>query len=78
MVHTTDVEKDNLVVHVEMCQQRYEILEKRLGNIELKVEAIHSSMTENRSSITKVIIGSAGTVIAGLLSTIIVLLMRVH
>jgi hypothetical protein len=78
VVHTTDVEKDNLVVHVEMCQQRYEILEKRLGNIELKVEAIHSAITENRSSITKVIIGSAGTVIAGLLSTIIVLLMRVH
>lgn len=74
----TDFEHDNLALHVELCGERYDSLEKRLSNIEIKVEAIYTAMTESRVSLNRVIIGSAGTVVAGLLSTIIVLLMKIH
>jgi len=74
----SNIEKESLEAHVELCQQRYEVLERRLGTIEDKVQAIHNDLIENRTSMTKVIIGSAGTIVAGLLSTIIVLLLKIH
>jgi hypothetical protein len=46
-----------------------------MDKIEKKVEAIHEDITEGQKSMTKVLIGSAGTIVAGLLSTIVVLLM---
>lgn len=78
MARATDIEKESLEAHVELCQQRYESLEKRLTTIESKVEEIKEAMIENRTSLNKVIIGSAGTIVAGLLSTIMVLLMKIH
>ena len=76
MAKATDLEKENLEAHVDLCQQRYEQLEGRLDKIEKKVEHIHSDITSGNKSMIKVMIGSAGTVVAGLLSTIVILLMN--
>ncbi len=73
---TTSLEKENLEAHVDLCAQRYEVLEGRLTKIENKVEDIHTLISNGQQSMTKVIIGAAGTVVAGLLSTIIVILMN--
>lgn len=73
---TTSLEKENLEAHVDLCAQRYEVLEGRLTKIEDKVEAIHKDITEGQKSMTKVLIGTAGTIVAGLLSTIVVILMQ--
>lgn len=70
------VEKENLEAHVELCRQRYETLERRLSNIENKVEDIRNEVTNGNKSMVKVIIGSTGTIVAGLLSTIVVLLLN--
>jgi len=75
-VSTTSLEKENLEAHVDLCAQRYEVLEGRLTKIEDKVEAIHKDITEGQKSMTKVLIGTAGTIVAGLLSTIVVILMQ--
>jgi hypothetical protein len=75
-VSTTSLEKENLEAHVDLCAQRYEVLEGRLTKIENKVEDIHTLISNGQQSMTKVIIGAAGTVVAGLLSTIIVILMN--
>ena len=72
----TALEKKNLEAHVDLCQQRYEALEGRLSKIEEKVEAIHSDMQEGQKSMTKVLIGTAATIVAGLLSTIVVILLN--
>jgi tetrahydromethanopterin S-methyltransferase subunit G len=72
---TTDLEKQSLEAHVDLCAIRYQNLDNRMDKIEKKVEAIHEDITEGQKSMTKVIIGSAGTIVAGLLSTIVVLLM---
>jgi hypothetical protein len=76
MAKATDLEKENLEAHVDLCQQRYENLESRLTKIETKVDSIHKDVVEGQKSMTKVLIGAAGTIVAGLLSTIIVLVMN--
>lgn len=73
---TTNLEKENLEAHVDLCQHRYEQLEKRLSSLETKVEQIHKDITLGQKQLTSVLIGTAGTVVAGLLSTIVVLVMQ--
>lgn len=70
----TPLEKTNLEAHVDLCQQRYMNLEKRLTKIENKVAEVHQDIVEGNKSMTKVLVGTAGTVVAGLLSTIVVIL----
>ena len=76
MATATNLEKENLEAHVDLCAQRYEVLEGRLTKIEEKVEHIHADITNNNKSLIKVLIGATGTIIAGLLSTIVVLLIN--
>ena len=71
----TELEKNSLEAHVDLCAIRYKNLDDRMTKIEKKVELIHEDITEGQKSMTKVLIGSAGTIVAGLLSTIVVLLM---
>lgn len=78
MATASDIEKENLEAHVELCQQRYEVLEKRLGNVEEKISNIHDDMAKSHSSLIKVIVGTSGTVIAGLLSTLVVILINMN
>jgi hypothetical protein len=70
----TPLEKTNLEAHVDLCQQRYLNLEVRLTKIENKVNEVHNDIVEGNKSMTKVLVGTAGTVVAGLLSTIVIIL----
>ena len=72
---TTALEKESLEAHVDLCALRYKNLDERMTKIESKVEEIHSDIKSGNQSMTKVLIGAAGTIVAGLLSTIVVLLM---
>ena len=76
MATPTDIEKENLEAHVELCAQRYTSLENRLTNIENKVGGLQKLIEDSHNSMTKVIIGTAGTVVAGVLSVLVVLLTR--
>ena len=76
MARATDIEKENLEAHVDLCAQRYNVLESRLSKIEEKVEHIHTDIQHGNKSMIKVIIGASGTIVAGLLSTIIVILIN--
>ena len=73
---TTDLERQNLEAHVDLCAIRYEALEGRLSTVETKIDDIHNDMIEGQKSITKVLIGTAGTVVASLLSIVIVILLN--
>lgn len=73
---TTEIEKTNLEAHVELCAERYKQLELRLFTIESKVSVLVDKIENSQSSINKVIIGSTATVVAGLLSTIVTILMK--
>jgi hypothetical protein len=73
---TTDLERTSLEAHVDLCAIRYDNLDKRLTNVETKLDDIAEDMKAGQNSLAKVIIGAAGTITAGLLSTVIVILMQ--
>jgi hypothetical protein len=72
----TSLEKESLEAHVDLCALRYEQLDKRITNLETKVDDIHDDIVNGQKSLSKVIIGTAGTVVAGVLSIIVTILMR--
>lgn len=74
----TDIEKENLEAHVELCAQRYAQLDNRLSTIESKVVTLQDTIEKSHMSMIKVLIGTAGTVVAGVLSTLIVILTQVN
>jgi DNA-directed RNA polymerase specialized sigma subunit len=76
MVEATDIEKENLEAHVELCAQRYGALESRLEKIEKKVVDLQSLIERSQMSITKVLIGTAGTVVAAVLTAIVTILIK--
>lgn len=78
---TTELEKENLEAHVDLCAQRYEVLEYRLEQVEESVSIVHKMLNKqnemiqrNNKMLITTIITTAGTIMAGLLSTIVVLL----
>lgn len=73
---TTSLEKESLEAHVDLCALRYQNLDNRLTTVENTLRDIHQDIKAGQTSMTKVLIGTAGTIIAGLLSTIIVVLMQ--
>jgi len=75
-IETTKLERENLEAHVDLCAQRYQILEARLNTIETKVESIHADITKGNQSMSKVIISSTGTIVAGLLGLIATLIIK--
>ena len=74
---TSELEKESLEAHVDLCALRYEQMDKRLTTVEEKLDGIADQMTAGQNSLVKVIIGAAGTIVAGLLSTIVVILLQV-
>lgn len=73
---TTDLERNNLEVHVDLCAVRYKQLDDRLTKVESKIDELHEDIKNGNSSLVKVIVGAAGSIVAGLLSTIVVLITK--
>lgn len=73
---STNLEKQSLEAHVDLCALRYGQLDQRLSNLEEKVETIHNDILEGQKSLSKVIIGTAGTIIAGVISVVITIMMK--
>ena len=72
----TELEKTNLEAHVDLCSERYKGLHDRLTAIEDRLSKISDDIKTGHKSHSKTVIAAAGTVIAGLLSTMVVLLMK--
>jgi hypothetical protein len=76
IMSTTELEKQNLEAHVDLCAERYKGLHDRLNAIETTLTHINEDMKTGQKSHSKTIIATAGTVVAGLLSTMVVILMK--
>lgn len=72
----TEIEKENLEAHVELCSQRYQALELRLSAIETSVSSLKNTIQESHLSTVKIVIGTAGTVVASVLGVLIVILQK--
>ena len=72
----TDIEKESLEAHVELCAVRYGQLEDRLTSVEKKLGTLQEVIEKSHLSTIKVLIGTAGTVIVGLLSMLGVIITK--
>jgi tetrahydromethanopterin S-methyltransferase subunit G len=77
MTSPTDIEKENLEAHVELCAERYNQLETRLSSIEKKVANLQDTIEKSSLNTIKVLIGTAGTVIVGMLSMLAVIITKI-
>jgi len=68
MSNPTDIEKQNLEAHVELCAQRYDALEIRLSSVEGKITTLQDTVEKSHLSMVKILIGTAGTIIVAILS----------
>ena len=73
---TTELEKQNLEAHVDLCSERYKGLHDRLSAIEIRLAKMNEDMGSSHISSQKTIIATAGTVVASLLSIVVVILMK--
>jgi len=73
-----EFEKSNLEVHVDLCAQRYSAIEDRLTKIEKKFDVLQDLIETGHKSMAKVIIGTAGTIVTGVLSVLIAILTKIH
>jgi hypothetical protein len=71
-----DFEKQNLEAHVDLCAQRYASLDERLTKIEGKFGELQKLIEAGQNSMTRIIIGAAGSVVTGCLSVLFVLLTK--
>lgn len=86
----TKLERENLEAHVDLCAERYESMEKRLeqmdqqfekidkrfDSIDAKVDLLKETMLKGNSAVTKALIGTAGTIIVALITTVGIILTR--
>ena len=80
---TSRLERENLNAHVDLCAMRYRVLEEKLDKLEKKVDDLVDSIKEmsdrqtaDKVSTNKLIFASAATVMAGLVSTMVLLLLN--
>ena len=76
MSKPTEIEKENLEAHVELCAQRYDALETRLTSVEKKINTLQETIEKGQMNTIKVLIGTAGTVIVGILSCMAVIITK--
>jgi len=76
LIIMSELEKTNLEAHVDLCAERYKGLHDRLSAIEYRLGKMHEDMSAGQKSSSKTLIATAGTVVAGLLSTIVVILLK--
>lgn len=80
---STDIEKENLEAHVELCAERYKQLETKLSDLDERMTKVEGYLVEIKESIsnksgdtTKTIITIGTTVIGAMFAAIITLLIN--
>ncbi len=71
----TQSERKNLEAHVDLCAERYDRLEQRLEALEVAMQEMKQMVINESQRSTKIVIGSAATVIGGLLSTVVAVIL---
>lgn len=75
-ITTIEQESTDLDLHVQLCAQRYTLLERRLESLEIKVDSIAKEIADNKKSLATIIIGSSATIVASVIGLVITILMK--
>ena len=73
---TTELERESLEAHVDLCALRYGQLESRLNGVEKKIGDLQETIEKSSLSTIKILIGTAGTIIVAVLSLLGVILTK--
>jgi hypothetical protein len=65
-IDTLEQERTNLDLHVDLCAQRYGELDRRLSLLDIKMDDVKTRIDENRSTIVKAFIATAGSIFVAL------------
>ena len=72
-----DIEKTNLEAHVNLCAERYRVLENRLTKVETKLEKIDSDLSDikvmlktSQARQTQILLGISGAIITVLITIV--------
>ena len=78
MVDTTDIEKKSLEAHVELCAERYKMLELKLESVDTRIAELHSDVNIIAATVNKMaekrndqLIGWGIGIIGALTSTVV-------
>lgn len=71
----TQSERKNLEAHVDLCAERYNRLEQRLEALENAMQEMKEMVIAESQKSTKIVIGAAATVVGGLLSTLVAVIL---
>jgi hypothetical protein len=81
MVDTTEIEKKSLEAHVELCAERYKMLELKLESVDDKIVQVHTDISGIATTVSKMaekrndqLIGWGIGIIGALVSTVVWLL----
>lgn len=84
MTKTTDIEKESLEAHVELCAQRYDAMtvkmngfEERLDSVESMLKDIKSMLQEKETQAYRKLISLGITLIGSLVTTMIGLVLYI-
>jgi tetrahydromethanopterin S-methyltransferase subunit G len=61
-------------VRISLVEQNYQNLEKRIDKVEDKLDGIKEQMITSQGALIKVIVGTTGTILVALISTIGIIL----
>ena len=71
----TQSERKNLEAHVDLCAERYIRLEQRLEALETAMQEMKEMVIAESQKSTKIVIGASATVVGGLLSTLVAVIL---
>lgn len=81
---STDIEKENLEAHVELCAERYKNLENKLETLDNRMDKIETLIGEIKQAVAavpnesnKTLIAIGTTILGALIGGIITLLLHV-
>jgi hypothetical protein len=64
----------DMETRMALIEQSYENLERRIDKVETKLDSISQQMTNGQGALIKVIVGTTGTILVALISTIGIIL----
>jgi len=70
MVDTTEIEKKSLEAHVELCAERYKLLEHKLDDLETEIAEVKDTSVKTHQLVTRLTEKSNDRLIAWGLATI--------
>jgi hypothetical protein len=81
LMEATDLEKENLEAHVDLCEKRFQSMQDRLESVDCKVCEIHDEIVDkdktfykNKKIIKAAFITGGATILASVMSTVVVVI----